>query len=224
MFAVARAMLRKDCSLLLGRGGNILHAVLLGLIVIVVFSLAQETGTPFSPREAATIFWLSSLFCVVLLATELFSLEESQKTREALVLLPVPVQAVYLGKALAAFLLLLLAQCVLVPATLIFLGQSFPGDMADGLLGLLLVDTGIAAVGSLLGALSRGQAARESLLSILLFPLLMPLLLSGISVHATCFGQAGVDTSQWFSIAIAFDAVFLGAGFFLFPFLFTGED
>lgn len=83
----------------------------------------------------------------------------------------------------------------------------------------------MCALGSLLGALAQGQAARESLLSIVLFPLLTPLLLSGIGVGAQTLGAASPDgPGGWLSVACAFDAVFLGAGLLLFSFIYTGDE
>ena len=93
------------------------------------------------------------------------------------------------------------------------------------LLALVLTDIGMASLGSLLGALSQGQAARESLLSIVLFPLIIPILLAGIRVCAGGFSEAlpeGVES--WLGIAVAFDAVFLAAGLVLFPFVFSGDE
>ena len=98
-------------------------------------------------------------------------------------------------------------------------------EPSDALLALVLTDIGMASLGSLLGALSQGQAARESLLSIVLFPLIIPILLAGIRVCAGGFSEAlpeGVES--WLGIAVAFDAVFLAAGLVLFPFVFSGDE
>ena len=58
--------------------------------------------------------------------------------------------------------LLLLAQLIFLPATVVFLGQEIQGDWRVALGALLLVDAGMCALGSLLGALAQGEAARES--------------------------------------------------------------
>ena len=77
----------------------------------------------------------------------------------------------------------------------------------------------------LLGALAQGQAARESLLSIVLFPLLTPLLLAGISVGAQALGAPSADgPGIWLGVAAAFDAVFLGAGLLLFGHIYAGDE
>ena len=224
MWRVTRALIRKDLSLLIFRGSALLQALLLGLLLIFVFSLAQSPGELLSPQSAATIFWMSSLFCQVLLFNQLYALEESCASRIALCLLPVPVQAVWLAKTVSGLILLLCAQLFFLPALILFLGQNLSGNLWQALLGVLLVDTGISALGSLLGAVAQGQVSRESLLSILVFPLLTPLLLAGISIHAATFGGSQEGADRWIPLAAAFDAIFLSAACFLFSFIYTGDD
>ncbi|MEG2173514.1 MAG: heme exporter protein CcmB [Desulfovibrionaceae bacterium] len=215
----------KDLHMVLMRGSGLVQALLLGLIMLFVFSLSQQVGETMSPQGAATIFWLASAFCQVLIFNTLYALEEANGARLGLLLMPRPVQSVWLGKALGALALLLLAQLVFLPATIVFLGQNISVLWPWALLALVLVDVGMVAVGSLLGALSQGQAARESLLSIVLFPLLIPLLLAGIRVGAGAFAEALPEGfHSWLGVAAAFDALFLGAGLILFEFVYAGEE
>ena len=66
---------------------------------------------------------------------------------------------------------------------------------------------------------------RKSLLSIVLFPLLTPLLLAGISVGAQALGTPNADgPGAWLGVAAAFDAVFLGAGLLLFGYIYAGDE
>ncbi len=225
MLRLTLAVARKDLALTLARGSGLIQALLLGLLLLFVFSLSQGIGERMSPQAAAAVFWLRSAFCQVLIFNQLYALEEVNNARLGLLLCPAPIQGVWLGKALAGLLLLLLAQIVFLPASVIFLGQDIGGPLLPGLAALLLVDLGMCALGSLLGALAQGQAARESLLSIVLFPLLTPLLLSGIGVGAQTLGAASPDgPGGWLGVACAFDAVFLGAGLLLFGFIYTGDE
>ena len=106
--------------------------------------------------------------------------------RLGLLLAPAPIQAVWLGKALAGLLLLLVAQMFFLPAAVVFLSQEIGALWPVGLGTLLLVDVGMCALGSLLGALSQGGAARESLLSIVLFPLWCPCCWRGSAWRPRC--------------------------------------
>ena len=225
MLKAACRMARKDLRLVLARGAGLVQALLLGLLLIFVFSLSRETGETMSGQGAATIFWLSSAFCQVLSFNMLYGLEETNGSRAGLLLLPNPVQSVWLGKAVAGLCIILTAQLLFLPATIVFLGQSLGEGWKLALLALVLTDIGMAALGSLLGALSQGQAARESLLSIVLFPLIIPVLLAGIRLCAGGFSEALPEGSaSWLGIAGAFDAVFLAAGLVLFPFVFSGDE
>lgn len=226
MLRLALAVARKDLTLTLARSAGLIQALLLGLLLLFMFSLSRRAGDLVEPQVAATIFWLASVFCLVLVFNTLFSYEESAGQRTGLLLLPAPVTGIWLGKAVAGFLLVLVGQLLFIPASVIFLGQEIAGDPLMGLTSLMLVDVGLAAVGALLGALAQGQAARESLLSLVIFPLLVPLLLAGITLLSTLFGDTSTEgaAASWLGFAAAFDAVFLGASLLLFRFIYSGED
>ena len=190
MLKSALALCGKDLKLILSRGAGLMQALLLGLLLVFLFSLSLNAGDRLSPQAAAAMFWLASAFCQVLIFNMLYAVEETAQARLGLVLLPSPVQGVWLGKALAGVLLLAAAQCVFIPAVFVFLGQSLGQAWPFALLGIALGDVGMAASGSLLGALSVGRGGRESLLSIVLFPLIIPILLAGIRVcSCPCFWQ-----------------------------------
>ncbi|MDR3357598.1 MAG: heme exporter protein CcmB [Desulfovibrio sp.] len=225
MLRMTLAVLRKDMTLTLLRSSGLAQALLLGLLLVFVFSLSQGAGESLSARNAAAVFWLSSAFCQVLIFNQLYALEETNDSRLGLILCPAPIQAVWLGKAIAGVALLLLAQCVFLPATVVFLGQDLAGPLRPALAILFLTDTGMCALGSLLGALAQGQTTRESLLGVVLFPLLTPLLLAGTGIGAQAFGDADPDgPGAWLGLAAAFDAIFLAAGLLLFAFLYGGEE
>lgn len=225
MLKAAFIIARKDITLTLGRGSGLLQALLLGLLLIFVFSLSLVPGQRMSPQGSAAIFWMASTFCQVLIFSTLYSHEERNNQRQGLVLAPVAVQCVWLGKAMAGFALLLAAQALFLPATIVFLGQQITPLWPLGLGIVLVGDAGIVVVGSLLGALSQGQSSRESLLSIVIFPLLAPLLLGGIRIGSAVFSGTLADGAQsWFGVAIAFDAIFTAAALTLFPSIYNAEE
>lgn len=232
MIRAVLALMRKDVRLC--RNSALVQALLLGLLLIFVFSLAQEVGEVFRPQGAAAVFWLASAFCQVLIFNMLYGLEEANGARAGLLLLPCPVQAVWLGKALTGLALLLTAQAAFLPAAMVFLGQDMALVYWQPPAMVLAADVGMAALGSLLGALGQGAvgggAGRESLLSVVLFPLLIPLLLAAIRVCSAAFAPAAdaavilEGAHNWFGVALAFDALFLAAGLVLFPFVYAGDE
>ena len=103
MLKCALAVCAKDLKLTLTRGAGLVQALLLGLLLVFLFSLSLNAGDKLSPQAAAAMFWLASAFCQVLIFNMLYAVEESAQARLGLLLLPVPVQAVWLGKPLPAY-------------------------------------------------------------------------------------------------------------------------
>jgi heme exporter protein B len=225
MLKRSAAMAAKDLKLSVSGGQGLVQAVLLGLLLIFLFSLSKPVGGVISAQAAGAIFWLASAFGLVLVFNDLFAIEEANGARVGILSSPAPVHAVWIGKGVAGLCLLLVSQLVFLPATVAFLGQTIHGPW--WLLGVTLAgaDIGLVIIGALLGALSQGQAARESLLSVIVFPLLLPVLLSGITLFAMCFSPDPVgEPESWLGLILAFDALFAGAGLFLFPFVYSGEE
>lgn len=217
-------MARKDIRLVLNGGGGPVQAVLLGLLLVFMFSLASPVGTEVTSRAAATVFWLASAFSLILIFNNLYAVEEENRARIGLVLAAEPVQGIYLGKVAAGFFLLFITQLFFFPAILVFLGQKAGGNPLLALLAVLGVDCGLVCIGGLLGASAQGTGVRDSLLSIMIFPLLMPVLLAGIRLIAYFLASVPYEQAgSWFAVILAFDAVFAGAALILFPLLYTGD-
>lgn len=225
MLKRSAAMAAKDLKLSVSGGQGLVQAVLLGLLLIFLFSLSKPVGGVISAQAAGAIFWLASAFGLVLVFNDLFAIEEANGARVGILSSPAPVHAVWIGKGVAGLCLLLVSQLVFLPATVAFLGQTVHGPWWLLCVTLAGADIGLVIIGALLGALSQGQAARESLLSVIVFPLLLPVLLSGITLFAMCFSPDPVgEPGSWLGLILAFDALFAGAGLFLFPFVYSGEE
>jgi heme exporter protein B len=222
MLPGAYLIAKKDIGLLLFKGRGVVQAALLGLLLIFLFSLAGRGGT-IPESWIAAVFWLASCFSLVLVFNGLYALEEESHAREGLLMAPIPAQSIWLGKAFAGGLLLLLLQLLFVPAGVVFLGAGPLSSWLQGAGLLLSVDAGLILLGSLFGALGQGQSTKESLLSVILFPLQVPLIMAGIHIGEVLLAtpaEAG-DLSSWFGLILAFDAVFAGAGLILFPFVYA---
>lgn len=225
MIGMALSVAHKDLRILLSGPGAVCQAFLLGLLIIFIFSLSQGIGETTGPAMAAAIFWISSVFCQILIFGQLYGLEEDNRARDCLIMAPAPGQGIWLGKCFAGLLLLVLGQIVLLPAIIVFLGQNVIQHVGSGLLGVLLGDCGMAILGSLLGAATTRQSGRDALMSILLFPLLLPLLLASTSLLGLFFGDQGADrAATWLGLTAAYDAIFLAAGLVLFGFLYGAEN
>ena len=94
MISFALTVARKDLLLTFTRGSGLVQGLLLGLLLLFVFSLSQGVGERMSPQGAGAVFWLGSAFCQVLIFNTLYALEEANGARLGLLLAPAPVQEI----------------------------------------------------------------------------------------------------------------------------------
>ncbi len=166
--------------------------------------------------SAAALLWVVLLLSGILGINRSFSFERQHNAWHALLLTPVPRQTLWLAKCLANFLALSTIMLLALLASALFL-QLPLAITAPQLIPILACGTlGFSALGSLLACLTTSLPAKELLLPLLLYPLLIPLILAG--VQATSLTLDGYPISQlqpWLHILLACDILFLLAGFSL---------
>ncbi len=179
------------------------------LTILLLFSFAVGPDTATLREHAGAYLWLALLLSSTLLLARSFQTEVESGAIESVVLAPTFPAAFYYGKALANWAQLVLLGAVMVPAVM----ALFDGRLAEsplGLLaGLLLGTAGLAAPGTLYAALTARLGARQLLLPLLLFPLIVPCLLA--SVKATSLVMSGDPMGQvpsWLQLLLAFDLLY----------------
>ncbi len=171
---------------------NMLLMFVLAALLLVLFALGQ---TPVSARVQAAVLWIVILFSGAVGLGRSFISEEERGT-VLLLQLNTHGSMVYAGKLLFNFVLVLVLNLVAVAAFVVLLSVAVP------LPGLLLTTLGLGALGlagatTLLAAIIARTANRGPLLPVLLFPLLVPLLLSVVSAtRAALPGGAGWAGAQ----------------------------
>ncbi len=138
--------------------------------------------------------------------------------------MPSSILTIWFSKAICGLLFMLLAQTLFFFALIVFCNAAIYIPIIELLTILLLVDIGMATCGALLGSLAVGHTGKESLLTVVLFPLLTPLLLAGIEIFSSFFTVEIIEYSSWLGIVLAFDALFTALALLLFPFIYTPEE
>jgi heme exporter protein B len=199
---------------------HLFSTLLFGLILLLLFSFALSVDPDLVRRLAAGLFWLAVLFSSLLSLEHSFQKETEERQWEGLLLLGADPRAFYLGKLTANLTFVALIQLVLLPLMAVLFNLSLSWSL---LLVLLLGSLGIASLGTLYAGLTATFREGSVLLPILLFPMLVPVLLS--SVKATellmahdLFGQQ----VAWLRLLLVFDAVFLLGSLILADVLFDG--
>lgn len=206
----------KDARVELRSRATLVPALLTGLLVVVVGLLAFH-DLPERGMVASGVLWIGLAFACALGLARAFGAERDRGTLDVLLTLPVERGHVYLGKVVASFATILLVALVLVPLYMVAGGETIPAQWPGLLLVLALGALGLAATGTMMSALASGARGRETLLPVLLVPILVPLLLA--SVHATQDALAGLAFAKWqpeVLVLAGYDVAFLAASTLLF--------
>jgi heme exporter protein B len=213
--ATARLIAVKD--LRIERRGRVLTNQVLpfALIVMVMFAFALDSDAVLE-RVAPGLVWLATLFSTLFVIARSFAVESADGALDQLRTTGAPSAGIFLGKALALMIQLLALVAVLVLAAVVL----YRADISwQG--GVLLVTTavaatcGLAAVGTLYGGLSAGAKGRETLLPLLVLPVVAPVLIGATRATESAFGTNGIAVGEgwpWLGLLVVFAVLFSVTG------------
>jgi heme exporter protein B len=210
------AALRKDAQLHWTNRAQLIAVFVFGVTTLLLFSFAIGPSANLLRPYAASFLWLALLLSSTLALADSFHDEMAERALEGLLLLPVPPRALYYSKALTNTAQLALLGFALIP--LVIALYDAPVHRLGLLCGIILLGAaGLSAPGTLYGAMTSQVRSRQTLLPILLFPLVVPVLLS--AVRATSLLLEGDPMKQipsWIALLICFDALHWSLGGLLF--------
>jgi heme exporter protein B len=207
----------KDLLIELKSGEVVTTSAFFAVLVSVVASFAFYGGPETRRLVASGVLWLTIAFSAVLSLGRSWQRERQENALDGLLAAPVQRSAIFVGKALGITLFLFAVQVVLVPVTALLLALDL-AEVGPGLGLIALAATpGIAATGTLFGAMTVRTRTRDLLLAIVLFPLLSPTLLTAVAATRELLGGAAVsELGDYFKLIGVFDVVFVAGGLGLF--------
>lgn len=217
---VAMAIARKDAvAELRGRHATV-STLFFAAVVLLLFGFALGPDARRLAEAAPGLLWLAIVFAGILAVNRLHLLETDDAALEQLALYPVARRAIYAGKALGGFAVMLVLGVVVLGAV----GILFAVDIGAAWLPLLstvvLGALGIAAVGTFYAGLTVRMRAREVMLPLLVLPVLAPLLLGAVKATAAALaGDPFGELGAWLQLLVAFDLIMLMAGAATYGFL-----
>ena len=202
------AALRKELLLQWRTRAQLMAVFVFGASALLLFSFAVGPNAEILRQFSAGFLWLGLLLSSTLTLAESFHAEMENRALEGLLLLPVNPRALYYGKAIANWLQLVLLGTALVPV-MVILYDAGTLRLGSLLLVIVLGTAGLSAPGTLYAAMTAQVRSKQTLLPLLLFPLIVPALLA--SVKATSLIVLGDPMNQstaWIELLIAFDAIY----------------
>lgn len=215
----ALAILRKDLRIEWRTRESISSLVALGILLLVVFTIAHDPTREEQPRLAPSVLWATFVFTGLLGVQRSFLLEREQDCLAGLLMAPIDPAAIFAGKLCANLVLLGALQAIVVPLVAFLLHVDFLPVLPGVFVVLTLGNVGFAAGATLVTAIATRTRAREVLLPLLLLPLVLPVLIAGVKATQTVLAQGLTQASDAIGVLVAFDVIFTVAGWLLFTYV-----
>lgn len=183
-------------------------------LTMVMFAFALDASEVLE-RVAPGLVWLATLFSLLVLVQRSFAVEAADGALDALRVAGVDPAAIYWGKSMSLAVQLAALEVVLLAAAVLLYGAEIPAaGIALLAVTLVLATAGLACVGTLYGGLTAGFTGRETLLPLLVLPVVAPVLIGATRAVESALGTGGVALSEgwpWVGLLAVF-AVAFGVG------------
>ncbi|PYE55877.1 heme exporter protein CcmB [Deinococcus yavapaiensis] len=192
------------------------------LMLILGFALGPDENR--LRTAAAGILWSALALAAAIAAGRAFASEQEAGALEALTLYPVPHETLYLGKLLSTVVQLVVLAVLVVPiAALVYGLGPDAGVSASSWFGFALVVllglVGFAATSCFYAAITVNLRAREALLPVLAFPVLVPVVLFSVRATGLLFaGGLSAETSAAVQLLLLYDVAAIVISTLLFPY------
>jgi heme exporter protein B len=178
-------------------------------VTLVMMAFAMGQDAELLRRSAPGVLWVALAFAGVITAAQSFQSDLEEGAFDQLLLYPVPRASVFLGKLLANWLYLAVLGLIMTPVTLVLYGARAGSDLWLLPVTLALGTFGFAVVATFYAALTANLQAREALLPVLMFPVVVPVLLGAVrSTEALVGLQNATLAGGWLQLLAGFDLVY----------------
>ncbi|MCB0968949.1 MAG: heme exporter protein CcmB [Ilumatobacter sp.] len=192
-------------------------------VTMVIFAFALDAKSartddgfvPLLELVAPGLVWLAALFSLLLLVQRSFAIEADDGALDALRVAGVDPVAIFWGKSAALAVQLAVLDVILLGAAVLLYGADVPaGGLVLLVVTLVVATCGLACVGTLYGGLTAGFSGRETLLPLLVLPVVAPVLIGATRAVESALGTGGVALSEgwpWIGLLTVF-AIAFGVG------------
>jgi heme exporter protein B len=181
------------------------------VLVLLLFGFAFDQNHSLLTQAAPGLFWVAVLLCSLLAVQRSYAIEAADGARDGLRLSGLDPAGIFLGKAAAIAAQLLVLEVLLGVGIVVLFGTRLH-DPALLLLSAAAATVGLAAAGTVYGMVASGLRVRETLLPLLMLPVVAPVLLAATQCWMAALGSSTTDGWKWLSLLAAFGAIYLALG------------
>ena len=178
----------RDLRLALRQRADAVLVVLFFVLVAAIFPFGVGPEPNLLARMAPGVIWVAALLAVLLSLERLFLADYEDGALELLILSPLPLELVVLGKALAHWLTTGLPLIAAAPLIALLYNMDSAG-LAMLILAMALGSPSLSLIGAVGAALTLGARRGGVLIPLLVLPLNVPVLIFGVgAIDATLAG------------------------------------
>jgi heme exporter protein B len=180
------------------------------IVILLLFSFAFDPTSEQVHELVGGLLWLVFAFAGALVINRSFARDLPNDCLDALLASPISGAALFFGKAVANFVLLLTLEFICLPIFGIFYNVTWTTHLGQLVLVLLLTTWGISVVGTTFGAMTVNLRLRELMLPMLVYPILIPCLLGAIQLSALLISGKPItgDDQVWLRLLVGFDVIY----------------
>ncbi len=182
-----------------------------GLIVLLLFAFALDPDRGVLRGVAPGLFWVTVLLAALLAISRSFAIESANGARDGLRLSGLDPAAIFLGKAAAIAVELMALEALLTVGVIVLFDVSL-GSIGPLILATVLATIGVAATGTLYGVLAASSGARETLVPVLLLPVVSPVLLGATRAWEAAIDGTPSDAWPWIGVLAVFAVLYTSIG------------
>ena len=215
------ALIRKDLGLQFRSKETLALIFVFSVLVVLIFAFAFGPIFPEKVERGkltASVLWAAFVFAGIITLNRSFAIEHAHAALQGIRLTGVDASNLYLSKVISNLIFLFLLEVVITPIALQFLDLLDVVTMGImlKLFGVLSVGTlGFCAVGVLLAGMSTSANGGESLLSVILLPLVIPIIIGGAKCTVSLLVTGGLENGFWLQLLVGYSLVFLASAYLL---------
>jgi len=182
------------------------------LLILLIFNFAFSFSQENLQYATPAILWITFTFAGILGLGRSFAIEKEGNSILGLLLTPVDRSLLYFGKMIGTLVFVFIIELVTLVIFVVFFNYNLFSVILPLSIVIVLGTIGFVSVGTLFSAIALNTKLREVLLPILLFPIIIPVIVSSVRMTASILeGNSILSAGSAFQILVSFDIIFIAA-------------
>jgi heme exporter protein B len=199
-------------------------SVAFALVILLLFSFAFDPSDEQTRAMSGGLLWIVYAFAGTLVLNRSFARELPNDCLDALIASPVSRSSLFIGKALANFVLVMAVELISLPVFGIFYNVRWTVQFWPLLLVLALGTWGLTVIGTIFSALTVNIRLRELMLPLMVFPMMIPALMAAMQLSTHLVGGQPLtgEVEIWLRLLVTFDVIFTALSLVLIDIVLVG--